>query len=246
MKRLILILGMHRSGTSMVAASLECLGAEFGERAMWTGPDNLKGFREDLDFLAINEALLESMGLTWSSLEDRDFSCIPGHGLRSAGWNLLLSRLNTFPIFGLKEPRLCRLLPFWRDIIRGLGEATSPISVSVVRAIRHPSSVAMSLAKRNGIPIDRGLELWRRYVAESFNNADPAWPKVTVEYDRMLENPKAELERIAFHLGLSIDNDKMMKFALEHIDPNMRHERLRDPLPTEIQDLWDRVRRLAA
>ena len=56
--RIILILGPHRSGTSLVAKSMTCLGAALGERAEWYGPDNPSGFWEHQDVLAINEAIL--------------------------------------------------------------------------------------------------------------------------------------------------------------------------------------------
>ena len=54
MSRIILVLAMHRSGSSLVTKSLECLGVELGDRAEWYGEDNVSGFWEDLDILAIN------------------------------------------------------------------------------------------------------------------------------------------------------------------------------------------------
>ena len=67
---MILILGMHRSGTSALAGGVAALGAGFGERLMQAVPDqNAKGFWEDLDVVSIDDRVLLALGRTWDSIE---------------------------------------------------------------------------------------------------------------------------------------------------------------------------------
>ena len=67
--RLIVVLGMHRSGTSLITRSLAAIGANFGNNLIPPQPDNDKGFWEDSDIIAFNDELLNSCGMTWYSTE---------------------------------------------------------------------------------------------------------------------------------------------------------------------------------
>ena len=60
-QRLIVVLGMHRSGTSAITKSLELLGVGLGSELHPAGFDNPKGFWEDRDCLEINERLLKHL-----------------------------------------------------------------------------------------------------------------------------------------------------------------------------------------
>src|SRR5262249_38177702 len=152
-------------GTSMVAASLKWLGVSSGHNLMGPAPDNPRGFFEDIDFLNLNEAVLRATFSRWDSLEIRPLNR-SAEALREPAAKLLRSRLERWPLFGLKDPRFCRLLPFWRPVFEEVG-----CEVSCVYAMRHPDAVAQSLAKRNGFTREKGLYLWLRYVVASFIDA---------------------------------------------------------------------------
>lgn len=226
MSRLILVLGCHRSGTSVVARSLECLGAELGPRASWGGPDN-PDFAEDQDVLAINEITLNLAAMRW----DRTSICVPRYNfaLEYEAVTVLLRRLSRYPIWALKEPRMCRLLPFWRPAFE---EAKA--EVSVVEVVRHPLAVAHSLKARNDIPIAAGLALWLDHVCCYLCDRDPAWPWVTVEYDRFLADPGTALARIAFELSLALQSSPPV------LRPELRHHvfTAADILPAPIAAAW--------
>jgi hypothetical protein len=205
---------------------MECLGAELGTRATWSGSDN-PDFAEDQDALNINEALLETCHLRWDT---PSMPTIGSGWLATPAFDLLSGRLAVHPIFALKEPRMCRLLPFWRPVFEAVGCA-----VSVVEVVRHPMAVALSLAARNRIPIDRGLDLWFDHVQRYQADRDRAWPWVTVEYDAFCRWPEHELDRIATALALEpADRNRP-----PNIRPELRHHVAgAAPLTPDIAAVW--------
>jgi O-antigen biosynthesis protein len=239
--RLIVILGMHRSGTSLIARSTMCLGAALGERAVWEAPDNQSGFWENQDVLAIDERVMAILGHSWD--DPRPFSSdltvlsaldLAARRLNQIGEQILRRELERTPLFAVKEPRMCRLLPFWKPIFRRL-----ECEVSVVHAIRHPLAVAKSLQHRNHIPIATGLAIWLEHARAALLECDPSWPAVTVEYDRMMGNPLRELNRMSRWLDLIIDKDATVVFCRDIVSDALRHETDAGPLPPEIQEQWD-------
>ena len=68
MKKLIVVLGMHRSGTSAVIKALSCMGVSLGDNFMPAGIDNPKGFFEDKAINQLNIEMLEAIGQHWFSL----------------------------------------------------------------------------------------------------------------------------------------------------------------------------------
>ena len=144
----LLILGMHRSGTSCLAGMLECAGFHVGDVDEWN-PFNLKGNRENLAASAINEALLQAAGADW----DR-----PPEQLRIAAHHREdIHRLtDELAAAGkpwlLKDPRTLLVLNAWTDTVPGLAR---------LGIFRHPVAVARSLQRRDKTDLATGVTLWR-------------------------------------------------------------------------------------
>ena len=69
-QKLVIVLSMHRSGTSALTRGLTTMGVMLGDRLMAAHPNiNDKGFFEDIDFVALNEEILKACGRKWFSLE---------------------------------------------------------------------------------------------------------------------------------------------------------------------------------
>ena len=240
MSRLVLVLGMHRSGSSLIARSLTSFGVELGLRAEWAAPDNPTGFWEDQDVLAANELLLRLSDTTWSTVPLPMLNTFASRDIALTARLLLRDRLARHPIFGLKEPRLCRLLPVWRPAF----EAASD-NISIVHVVRHPSEVALSLKDRNGFQVGTGFKLWLDHVQRAYADCDPTWPAVTVSYDRFLADPSGELSRIGSAIDLTLDASATVRF-LKTVEPSMRHHHATDPLPADVASVWDEVSAKAA
>lgn len=241
MSRLILILGCHRSGTSLIAGALQCFGVELGPRADWRGPDNEKSFNEDQDVLALHESMLKATHQRWY---DRKLMPVPitaRHNFGILAHGLLAERLERFPLFAIKEPRMCRLLPLWKPVFAAVGT-----EVSIIHAVRHPVAVARSLEARNAIPLDHALALWLDHVRRAQIDSDPLWPSVVVDYNRFMDSPLHELDRIGRVLDLELKVDETTAFLRDSLRPELRHQPEGGYLPPEIADEWSMLQREAA
>lgn len=239
---LILVLGCHRSGTSLLVNSLKCLGVELGEDAEWNGPDNPKSFGEDRYVMALDDRVLMLMGTAWDtplSIPVPETLLSPQTDLVQKATGLLRLRLARHPVFGLKDPRLCRLLPFWKPILEHLG-----CRVSVVHVVRHPTAVAKSLARRDLMPLEQGYDLWLDHNQALLRDINPAWPRVVVSYEHMMTLPMHNIARVGAATGLKSDAKKESKFIREFMDDALWHEveEAADPLPTEVGILWETLR----
>ncbi len=218
------VLGMHRSGTSAIARALRLLGVELGSKLHPPGFDNPKGFWEDSEVVAINEDLLKAINSSYDQL-DLAWDGVSGdqeaiNELRIRATSLLGERLASYKIWGFKDPRTCRLIRFWKPIIESSGA-----ECRVVLALRNPLSSAISLQKRNGLPIEKGCFLWLQHVLPSV--LDPLGKKViAVDYDLLMQSPFEQLERMAKGLGLSLaaeDEPAVAEYVQDFLDDGLRH-----------------------
>jgi GT2 family glycosyltransferase len=185
----IVVLGMHRSGTSSVAGLLARMGVAVGpEHDLLVGPDNPKGHYESGRLHMACVRRLAAAGGDWRSPP----SIVPPAAVdafrREVG--ALIDEFDAHRPWLLKEPRLClvahELLPL----------LTRPLFVHVVR---DPLAVAASLAARDGFAMDEALALWERYTRDAFE-ASRGWPRLVVDYDALCADPLATTQ--ALHDGL--------------------------------------------
>lgn len=220
----VLVLGMHRSGTSVVARGLKALGVYLGDDLLDDPvPDNPKGYWEHREILALNERVMAALGSPSTSSR----SIAPGSWeggeldeLKARAASLLADLFRGQQLWGFKDPRTTRLFPFWRDVLRGLGP-----SVSIVLAIRSPLSAATSLAVRNSIPITDAEGLWLAYVLPWLPDiAD--YPVLVVDYDQLVDAPLRQLRRIANHLEVAIDptEPEIAQYTSNFVDDGLRHQ----------------------
>ena len=150
----IIISGMHRSGTSLIASVLAHAGLHIGDELMPSHPDNPNGYFEDLGFVELHEAMLHSRDRT--VLVDRTFVAHPTH--RELNWarRLVLERSH-HELWGWKDPRTCLFLNMWRRILP---------DACYLFVYRNPLDVLFSLMRRNE-PFMAGLiealEAWYTY-----------------------------------------------------------------------------------
>ncbi|MGF6371289.1 hypothetical protein OKW40_004039 [Paraburkholderia sp. RAU6.4a] len=217
---LVVVLGMHRSGTSVITRAMETMGAEFGDNLMpAVAGVNDKGFFEDLDVYAINIELLKAAGADWHSLAPIDFGRIEKSqcdALRSRAIQVLRGKCRN-KIFALKDPRIARLMPFWQPVFDGLG-----IPIIYVIAIRNPISVSRSLEKRDHFPWEKSHLLWLAHTVLALQ-ATSGTRRVLVDYDRLMEEPRGELERISRQLCIPLDTHRASEFEKEFLDGKLQH-----------------------
>ena len=148
-QRVIAILGMHRSGTSLLAGTLQQCGLELGD-VNTQAPANEKGNRESWLLIALHEDLLRKAGGFWHSPPVRP---VVWTRLHEAIRGLFIDEFAGVPLWGFKDPRLLYLLDGWLEVLPGL---------ETVGIFRHPLEVAGSLRKRTPslFPGDAAERLW--------------------------------------------------------------------------------------
>jgi GT2 family glycosyltransferase/glycosyltransferase involved in cell wall biosynthesis len=216
-QRVICILGMHRSGTSLVARLVNLLGVDLGSDPGLAAraEDNPRGFWEHPGFVAINEALLAQLGGRWDAPPriatgwEHDASLAR---LRDSARELIDS-FGSATLWGWKDPRTCLTLPFWQALLPAL---------EYVVCTRHLLEVAQSLRRRNGFDLVRSGRIWLASTASVL--ADTAdHRRLVVPYGRVLSGGPAEVRRMhAFLSGGDLD-PAVERQCLEAIDRSLRH-----------------------
>lgn len=216
--RAVLVLGMHRCGTSVLARALIALGVDFGSSHIAAQPENPKGFFEDKDVYNLNVSFLQSMDCSWRTIVlPTSYPIEPEKHFINQATTLLKKKFSTSPLWGLKEPRITRLLQLWDAVISNV--TTNRL---YLLANRNPFSVAASLAERNQMPALQAFALWAVHQLEGLqaiiNNGG-----LVVDYDLMLSQPLTELQRMAAFLEQGIDLDEKNNFLCEFLNQNLRH-----------------------
>ena len=221
--RPLFVLGMHRSGTSALAGFCAQLGVGFGDRLMTPGRDNPKGFWERAAVADLHDERLGQYGLAWDELGPTDGLRIEAVGaderFRQRVAAMLRHELRGGRLWGLKDPRLSRFLPAWQPVLTEIGVA--PV---YLLALRHPSEVAASLARRDGFNADKSYLLWLRHLLEA-ERATRGATRVVVPYPNLLADWRAVASQVA-ELG-GVDWPRSASQAAADVDaflePQLRH-----------------------
>lgn len=218
---MIVVLGMHRSGTSAIMKAIESLGVSIGDSLMPEAEgNNSKGFFEDIDIYRLNEEMLSTLNTTWydlSMISKGDVAYLNSKGFLEKALKLLSKKLEKCDIFGFKEPRTTKLVLFWQNVF-----AHIDCRVDYVLALRHPQAVAMSLKKRDGIDTFRGQLLWLSYQVAALTALNKeSW--IIQFYDSLISSPESQLQRLSQSLLLELNAVEAKLYSDEFIDPKLRN-----------------------
>ncbi|MDG1287222.1 MAG: hypothetical protein P8P30_06605 [Rickettsiales bacterium] len=252
MNHAIFILGMHRSGTSALARVVNLLGADLGNDLMAAAEDNQKGFFEHELIVQIHEQLLTELGLNWYDglpLPDGWLETEAADTARTALAEILDNDFSESPLWAIKDPRQCRLMPLWIPLLED-----REIEPHFIIAYRHPLEVAASLHKRDGMDQASALLCWLSYTLEALLAAQ-GHPQTILSYDELLEDWQGTMTRAASELNL--DWPTSLTHAAEEINrflsPELRNHKqvpaglgspydtcldlLQNPSPTKLKRL---------
>ncbi len=195
----LIVVGMHRSGTSSVARVLSLLGAQLPKNILGVAPGNERGHWEPQPLIAFNEATLEKLGSRWDdwralSLDgllvqeqeeiERDVACLIdeqyGHAM----------------LFVLKEPRICRLVPIYQKALARLG-----IEPRYVLTFRNPLDVIASLGARDGMTAGFAALLWLRHVLDA-ERVTRGLPRAFLAYETTLTAWREAFSCLGERLGI--------------------------------------------
>lgn len=184
----VIVLGMHRSGTSAMTGALHRLGLPVGdpEALIPESRHNPRGHWEVKDLVFVNEMLLDQLGGSWD--DPADAGPVELRALADSDWGEGARRAHAQSLGdGLwvwKDPRLCLLMELWREVL-----SEPPV---VVMMVRSPGAVARSLEKRSNFELDRGLCLWDRYTRAAIEGSR-GLPTRVFHYEDLLASPRRTL-----------------------------------------------------
>jgi hypothetical protein len=220
----VCVLGMHRSGTSLVAGILKQLGVDLGpdEELLPPDPNNQSGYFELADVVEINDELLAHHGGTWDELpelppgweQSDELAPIRDRARRALGRRFAASRQ-----WAWKDPRTCITLPFWQRLVPGL---------RYVICARNPVDIAHSLRSREGEerPLEEHVLDWLRHTASALVHTAER-PRILVHYERFFDDTELEVRKLAGYLGRTdrLEEPHAMERIIEFIDPSLVHAR---------------------
>ena len=225
----LVVLGMHRSGTSMLSRMLGLLGGQLPKHSAGPAADNQTGFWEPVRIVETHDQLLEQIGIRNDTpMLDR----IGGRNiidlLESQGsldqWTQTLATdigdefdLDLKQPIVLKDPRMCRLMPLWNRVF-----ATLKVEPKAVLPIRHPSEIAGSLRMRNGYDSGRSMWLWLDHVLRAEFDTRGT-PRVFVEYTALLNDWRPAMRRIGEQLGIDFTIEEHGDAVDRFVSPEYRH-----------------------
>lgn len=216
----LVVLGMHRSGTSMVTRLLNMMSAYLGPEdvIMPLKDDNLKGFWERRDVRKLHDSVLRQLGCTWYRTSTFDLKRLDQEGKEVfvKGARNIIYALDANRPWAVKDPRICLLFPLWRELLE------VPVCIHMFRS---PLTVAKSLQKRNGFPLAFGMALWEQYTVHALRDT-AGLPMAFVSFDELVADPIAtvkELHSTLTELGVRRLDMPSDKEIIAYVDPKLVH-----------------------
>ncbi len=190
----IVVLGSHRSGSSLLAGILQKLGIDMGRNLIGKAYDNPSGHFEDISFTKLNERILSSAGGRWNSPPPR--AKIEEQKTKfSDSIKKLVSRKNQQLLFGWKDPRTSLLISLYEPYLE------NPYYVVCDRNLEE---ILNSLARREGRPKREIKKYVLRYLRDidEFVSKQPKKKVLRIKYDNLVKNPKGNVDLIIRFLSL--------------------------------------------
>lgn len=187
----IIVLGMHRSGTSSLAGMLEAAGLHLGT-VNTAAAFNKRGNRENADVMRLNDAVLSNTGNDWRNPPAGPAVWRPEN---LAERDAIAARLGERQPWGFKDPRALLTLDGWLPVLA---------DARFVATFRHPKRVARSLASRPvplHVPIEEGLRLWQHYNERLLAFMDTHEVDL-IDFDSPPESYLAKVRAMCDRLGL--------------------------------------------
>lgn len=217
-RQVLLVLGMHRSGTSATAGLLAKLGARMARNPIRADTHNARGYWEPEPLVSLHNRLLAEAGSAWNDwgrLDHDQWGATAVEELAAA----FTAEFGDAPLAVLKDPRICRFAPLWLAVLDRLG-----VAPKVVVTLRHPLEVARSLARRDGMPEDEALLLWLRHCLEA-EHATRGVLRSFLRYDDLVTDWRAAADRLADELRLRwpVPPDAAAPAIDDFLSGDMRH-----------------------
>jgi hypothetical protein len=217
-RRALLVLGMHRSGTSALTGLIVRLGVDAPRTLHPPNEWNPLGYWESEPILDFHDRLLRAAGTSWDAWTPLNASsaAVP---FTSELTRLIAAEFGSAPMFVVKDPRMCRLVPFWLQTLEA-----SDIEPAAILIVRDPVEVSRSLATRDRLSAEFSVLMWLRHMLDA-EHATRGLPRSIVGYHELLTDWRAVARRIAedLHITWPCSPDTAGEAIAQFVKPDLRH-----------------------
>lgn len=252
---MIVVTGMHRSGTSMISRLLWECGMSFGDPSTFLAGDrwNQRGYFEQKEVMDLNSLLITGVPRNTNRLmklvSQLAYVRCATPFLPSAGSMHALKRRahhlrgrleelgGRYLHQGLKDPRFCLTLGIWKEVV--------PIEKTVV-CLRSPSQTARSLERRNRLPLSWAYRFWNHHVRHLLQDLEGLDPLV-VDFDALCAGDgDRELVQMRNYFGFPLSSAELHEKYAVTFDRRLYHggrSEEHEMLPADTRELWERLKR---
>lgn len=223
-KTIVVVLGMHRSGTSLTANFLHEIGVDFGEDLTAGDESNEAGYWESQTIRLIHKQILARLNCQWHNpplFFPPDWQHNPEiRKLRGELLRFVRSQCEkTEKVWGFKDPRTAVLLPMWQEIFDEL-----QLEPYYVLAVRHPAPVAASLSKRDDLSFSHSQLLWLKSNLGMLLHTENKL-RATVDYDCWFDSATEQARRLIDFLGFSgfVNETRVAQALSRVVHQGLRH-----------------------
>ena len=219
----LVVLGMHRSGTSALAGALTFLGCDGPATPMKPTPDNAKGYFEPEPLYPLHSELLNSAASRWDDWLPVEASWLDSgqaEEFRLRAIALIDEQFGESPLFVLKDPRICRLVPFWAKVMDDMD-----VTPRYILTHRNPLEVGQSLHKRDGMEMEIALLIWLRHVLDA-EAATRGKPRCFTSYAELMTDWNGVARKIETELDVALPrlSEAATSDLEEFLSTNLRHQ----------------------
>jgi len=209
---IVIVIGMHRSGTSAVAGTLHSNGISMGQLEDFYPPpqkENPKGFFENKRFRSINDIILRSFEYPPKHFNPK----LPDYDLPIAAvirlkMRTLISEHKDLPYWGWKDPRTCLTLRYWIEALDNVGIPRSDIKIVMV--IRGIDDISDSMKRRGNKELlykGQFRDLATAYYGRALTAlADFDMPYYSVYFNELMRRKEVEIRELSKYIGVELPN----------------------------------------
>lgn len=196
----LLVLGMHRSGTSALSGVLAKLGATPPRSLMEGNEHNPRGYWESKPLVILHDTILQSAGSHWSDWSKFNpdwFESPASAGFEERLEKLIADEYGGSEFFSIKDPRISRFLPFWLQALDKQG-----VVPKAIVPVRHPEEVIQSLHRRDHFGRRKGQLLWLRHILDA-ELASRGVQRAFLRYEDLLADWKSTMRKVGASLEIA-------------------------------------------
>lgn len=229
MRKIVLVLGMHRSATSLTTELLSSYGLYVGEKEDLCKPNqnNQRGYFENRSAVWLNNKILYEHGMHWADLSEDIAKRMETKYTPEITVILqkMIDQAEDSQTLLLKDPRMCLVEPIWKEQIKQIG-----LEEHIVMVFRHPYEVAKSIEVRDHIDFSYSLKLWfYNNFSALCSMAECDTPILVLNHDNYFSAYEEQIDKIETFLNWSGSNNELNKI----IDVSLRHNNVKE-IQTEI------------